>query len=57
METKKAAWRKPELIVLARRKPEEAVLSGCKQFSQTGVGGNQYWCGKGCVACSNHLES
>jgi len=26
----KGAWEKPELIVLARSKPEEAVLQGCK---------------------------
>jgi hypothetical protein len=28
-ETRKQ-WRKPALIVLVRRKPEEAVLVGCK---------------------------
>lgn len=26
------AWQKPALIVLVRRKPEEAVLQACKNF-------------------------
>ncbi len=26
----KKSWKKPELIVLVRSKPEEAVLTGCK---------------------------
>jgi len=26
----KRAWEKPELIVIVRSKPEEAVLNGCK---------------------------
>jgi hypothetical protein len=30
METEKKQWTKPELIVLVRSKPEEAVLSACK---------------------------
>jgi hypothetical protein len=29
----KKAWQKPELIVLLRRKPEEAVLTACKTES------------------------
>jgi hypothetical protein len=32
-ETRKQ-WRKPALIVLVRRKPEEAVLVGCKMGSE-----------------------
>jgi hypothetical protein len=36
METEKKQWTKPELIVLVRNKPEEAVLATCKMF---GVGG------------------
>jgi hypothetical protein len=27
---KKKKWQKPELIVLVRNEPEEAVLTGCK---------------------------
>jgi hypothetical protein len=30
METEKKQWAKPELIVLVRSKPEEAVLDSCK---------------------------
>jgi len=30
MTESKKAWVEPELIVLVRSKPEEAVLSGCK---------------------------
>jgi hypothetical protein len=32
---KKKQWQKPELVVLVRNKPQEAVLSTCK----VGVGG------------------
>jgi hypothetical protein len=28
--SKKSKWEKPELTVLTRNKPEEAVLMGCK---------------------------
>lgn len=30
METRKKAWQTPELIVLVRSRPEEAVLATCK---------------------------
>jgi hypothetical protein len=33
METEKKQWTKPELIVLVRNKPEEAVLGACKMVS------------------------
>ncbi len=34
METNaKKQWHKPELIVLVRGKPEEAVLGGCKAWT------------------------
>ena len=29
-EPRRRAWSRPELIVLVRGRPEEAVLSGCK---------------------------
>jgi hypothetical protein len=31
----KKEWRKPALIVLVRRKPEEAVLEACKVGTRT----------------------
>ena len=31
--TQKKEWTKPELIVLVRSKPEEAVLAACKNAS------------------------
>jgi hypothetical protein len=34
----KKEWFRPELIVLARNKPEEAVLNGCKFDSAQGPG-------------------
>jgi hypothetical protein len=33
MTESKKEWQKPELIVLVRSKPEEAVLAGCKGHS------------------------
>ncbi len=39
MEQKK--WQKPELIVLVRNKPEEAVLAACKG-PMTGSGSTGY---------------
>jgi hypothetical protein len=30
VETKRSEWARPEVIVLARTRPEEAVLSVCK---------------------------
>ncbi len=38
MAGKKPAWQRPELIVLARTKPEEAVLTGCKSTGYTAMG-------------------
>jgi hypothetical protein len=38
----KKAWVTPELIVLVRSKPEEAVLSGCKVGAGTAGPGNQW---------------
>jgi hypothetical protein len=34
----KRQWQKPELIVLVRSKPEEAVLGWCKAWSWSGPG-------------------
>jgi hypothetical protein len=30
IKTQRKQWQKPELIVLVRSKPEEAILLGCK---------------------------
>ena len=35
----KKGWAKPELIVLMRSKPGEAVLAACKSGEAGGVGG------------------
>lgn len=32
-------WEKPELIVLLRTRPEEAVLAACKTGGNAGAGG------------------
>jgi hypothetical protein len=39
IKTEKRPWQKPELIVLVRSKPEEAVLSGCKSSGHGGSPG------------------
>jgi hypothetical protein len=33
------AWRKPELIILSRSHPEEAILTVCKSGINPGLGG------------------
>lgn len=35
----KPQWEKPELIVLLRTRPEEAVLAACKTGGHAGAGG------------------
>jgi hypothetical protein len=57
IKTENKQWQKPELTVLVRSKPEEAVLGACKQFNQSGPGGAQYWCGRDCVTCYDKLKS
>jgi hypothetical protein len=37
IKTEKRPWQKPELIVLVRSQPEEAVLTGCKNPSASKV--------------------
>jgi hypothetical protein len=55
MTESKKAWVTPELIVLVRSKPEEAVLGPCKGGSDSGtVGANNAF--NGCVVvvpCAN----
>lgn len=50
MAENKKEWVTPELIVLVRSKPEEAVLTGCKSFSAgSGDPGTNYaQCYEGC---------
>ena len=56
-EPTRRAWSKPELIVLVRGKPEEAVLGACKT---TGTGtashSDDFGCAEwnlGCSACDS----
>ncbi len=57
----KQAWQKPQLIVLVRSKPEEAVLAFCKGGTHTGPitneGGCVYLDFGFCVVCSNPSAS
>ncbi len=45
MRAQKAEWRKPELVVLVRTRPEEAVLGACKNAGVVGGrdGSNCMW--------------
>jgi hypothetical protein len=48
----KKEWYEPELIVLVRSKPEEAVLSVCKAYtSPSGPANNAAMCAQ--VACED----
>jgi len=38
MKTNEVQWNKPELLVLTRSNPEEAVLGTCKNTTITGNG-------------------
>ncbi|MBM3131005.1 MAG: hypothetical protein FJ009_20555 [Chloroflexi bacterium] len=45
MEQQKKEWVKPELLVLVRNKPEEAVLTACKGNMVASSPGSQgFWC-------------
>jgi hypothetical protein len=47
----KKEWERPELIVLARSKPEEAVLTACK-FTGSGPSSFENWCKLvSCLGC------
>ena len=39
-EPTRRAWSRPELIVIVRSGPEEAVLGGCKYADSYGLGAN-----------------
>lgn len=49
-ETKKV-WTKPQLIVVVRARPEEAVLLGCK--TSLGAGPSAFPCTAACQASFN----
>jgi len=40
----KSKWETPELIVMARSRPEEAVLTACKGGTLTGAGLKKDYC-------------
>jgi len=48
--TDKKPWRKPELIVLVRSNPEEAVLTVCKNATAAGPL-NKKKCNRGLGGC------
>lgn len=53
----KPHWQKPELIILVRTKPEEAVLATCKVSSEIVTGPSGKTCaqntGQGCQGLGN----
>jgi hypothetical protein len=52
MTESKKEWKKPELIVLVRSKPEEAVLYTCKSSAVFGgSNGGKDRCSYECVGC------
>ena len=59
MTENKKEWSEPELIVLVRSKPEEAVLTSCKYWE---IGGSIQAVASGCSQnctgpCSDQLSS
>ena len=64
IKTQRKQWQKPELIVLVRSKPEEAVLQACKQQAHAlnhGSAGYKTWCtfnqNGGCAGCLSTASS
>ena len=53
IRTEKKLWSKPELIVLVRSDPEEAVLVGCKRLGTIKGSGNQTDCKTKGQPCAN----
>jgi hypothetical protein len=41
-KTETKPWQKPELVILTRGNPEEAVLTGCKTGASAGSNGPGY---------------
>ena len=58
MTESKKVWVEPELIVLVRNNPEEAVLMNCKDGVHAGPTSNNYVCSTGgCTDCSSLVGS
>ena len=61
IKTEKKQWEKPELIVILRSKPEEAVLASCKGAGKSGSSGfyfNSCSYNSSCsAACSTDTKS
>jgi len=58
----KRDWKKPELVVLTRNKPEEAVLQACKTSTDNGAEPTNNGCytsfyGNPCDACEDLANS
>lgn len=58
----KKVWKKPELVIIARNKPEEAVLTGCKAAGNvSGPDGENTSCSEvgpgGCSMCAATMAS
>ena len=57
----KKTWQAPQLVILTRSKPEEAVLTGCKtMFGVTGSPTVYFWkCDQvyGCFECELAVSS
>ena len=51
MTESKKAWVEPELIVLVRSKPEEAVLTGCKVLTATNYGASGIYATCSIITC------
>lgn len=52
----RAEWSRPELVVLARRVPEEAVLASCKLASPSFFGHSVFFRNRYIVACDLECE-
>ncbi len=54
----KKTWRKPELVVLVRNRPEEAILVDCKNYSVLGAQEDHSMCAQeGCSLACYELDS
>lgn len=56
-QTPKKAWINPELIVLVRSKPEEAVLGGCKGAQAGPIGADGTCLNPLCNECDTTAAS
>jgi hypothetical protein len=55
----KKEWTKPELIVLVRSKPEEGVLSACKNYQGVPANGGPASANGGCtvITCARACDA